>query len=167
MVKAKDVKQSEPNPALHEKLLIKLLHVYWRLTRSLTCGAQGLVVDDQNRVLLIRHTYRSGWHFPGGGVEKNETFKTALTRELREEANVVLTGPIELVGIFSNFRLLPSDHIALFKIRHWQQPEPPKPSREIAAHGFFDLSDLPPDIHPSTRQRLKEVFEDVTQSETW
>ena len=152
---------------LAEKIVAKVLHIYWRLTRSLTCGAQGCVIDDSNKVLLIRHTYRSGWHFPGGGVEKNETFKTALARELREEANIILTGPVELVGLYSNFRHLPSDHIALFEIRNWQQPEPPKPSREIAEHGFFPLDNLPEDIHPATRQRLMEIFHNKTKSETW
>ena len=154
-------------PVILEKLTTKFLHRYWRMTRSLTCGAQGLVIDDQHRVLLIRHTYRAGWHFPGGGVEKNETFNTALTRELREEANIVLTGPAELIGIYANFRLLPSDHIALFKVTEWKQPSPPKPSREIADHGFFTLDNLPQDIHTSTHQRLNEVFHNEPQSDTW
>lgn len=144
-----------------------LLRSYWRLTRSLTIGAQGCVIDPDGRILLIRHTYRPGWHFPGGGVEKNETIETALTRELREEAGIELTGRPRLFGIYANFRYFPSDHIALFVVTEWRQPVPPRPNLEIAAHGFFSPEALPEDTHPSTRARIAEINNAASVPELW
>lgn len=140
---------------------------YWRLSRPLTMGAQGCVIHSDGRFLLIRHTYRPGWHFPGGGVEKNETIETALTRELREEAGIELTGRPQLFGVYANFRYFPSDHIALFVVREWRQPVPPKPNFEIADHGFFSPDALPEDTHSSTRARIDEIKNAIPVSELW
>lgn len=145
----------------------KGLHFYWRMTRSLTMGAQGVVFDDQDRVLLIRHTYRKGWFFPGGGVEKNEGARLAVQRELEEEAGVLCHSEPRLFGLYTNFKSLPSDHIALFLIDEWTQPDPPGPNREIAEHGFFALSDLPEGTVGPVLRRLAEIKGEASQSELW
>ncbi len=148
-------------------LVTKLMQHSWRLTRGLTLGAQAMVIDAQDRILLVRHTYRPGWHFPGGGVERNETVEAALARELREEAGVVLKGRPELFGLYSNFRAFPNDHVALFIARHWEQPAVPEPNHEIAAHGFFGRDGLPSDIGRSAARRLRELFEGEPRSLVW
>lgn len=143
------------------------MQAYWRWTRGLTMGAQGVVMRDDGAVLLVRHGYRPGWHFPGGGVEKNETALTAMHRELHEEAGVEVDGPAELHGLFANFRYFRSDHIALFVVRHWRQPIVPEPNREIAELGFFARDALPEGTVAAVPRRLAEIFDGVAVSPEW
>lgn len=149
------------------RVLRGVLRPWWRLTRGLTLGAQGVVIDENSRILLVRHGYRPGWFFPGGGVERSETLSSALKRELEEEAGVILTAPAALHGVFANNENFPGDHIAVFLVREWQRPNIPSPSMEIAEQDFFALDALPGDTSGGTRRRLAEIFDAAPVSETW
>jgi ADP-ribose pyrophosphatase YjhB (NUDIX family) len=150
-----------------EPAIRRVLHLHWRFSRGLTLGVRGLVFDAQGRVFLVKHSYVTGWHLPGGGVEHGETLGTALTRELREEGNIELLGPPELYGIYWNRRIAWRDHVALYVVRSFRQTAPPQPNSEIVAHGFFPPDALPDGTTVSTRARITEVLGGRDAAEIW
>jgi 8-oxo-dGTP pyrophosphatase MutT (NUDIX family) len=152
---------------LLEAALRRVFHFYWRVKRGATLGVRGLVIDGDSRVLLIRHTYVSGWHLPGGGVETGETMLAALARELKEEGNIELTGVPALHGIYFNRQASRRDHVALFVARDFRQSGAPKPNFEIAECAFFARDALPQGTTKGTRARIAEVFDGVAVSEFW
>ncbi|MEU9206432.1 NUDIX domain-containing protein [Streptomyces sp. NPDC048415] len=55
-----------------------------------TVAAGVLLFDDQDRVLLVDPTYKAGWEFPGGVVERGEAPARAGVREVLEETGITL-----------------------------------------------------------------------------
>jgi ADP-ribose pyrophosphatase YjhB (NUDIX family) len=150
--------------------VIVLMRLSSFLSRSpdiVTLGVQGVLVDDQSRVLLVRHGYRPGWHFPGGGVERGEEIEAALAREVLEETGAIITHPAELIGVYSHFHEYPGDHVVLFMVRNWRRDSVPKPNTEIAEQGFYALDRLPPGVSQGTSRRLAELFGGMKRSHAW
>jgi ADP-ribose pyrophosphatase YjhB (NUDIX family) len=150
-----------------EPIVRRVLHFSWRFTRGMTLGVRAVVVDGDGKVFLVEHSYVSGWHLPGGGVETDETLHVALERELREEGNIELTGPAQLLGVYFNRRISRRDHVAVFIVRSFRQTAPPQPGHEIIGHGFFARDALPADTTRATRERLAEVFDGRAVAEDW
>jgi ADP-ribose pyrophosphatase YjhB (NUDIX family) len=150
-----------------EPLLRRFLHLYWRFARGMTLGVRAVVLDGDNRVFLVKHSYATGWHLPGGGVEVGETFRDALRRELAEEGRIELAGEPVLHGLFFNSQVSRRDHVAVYLIRHFRQDRLPEPNREIIACGFFETSALPAETTEGTRLRISEVLEGRAPIVTW
>jgi ADP-ribose pyrophosphatase YjhB (NUDIX family) len=138
---------------------VRFYQIYFVLKRPMTLGVRAMVLNEaEGTVFLVRHTYVPGWYLPGGGVERRETARQALAKELREEGNIELTGEPELFGLYYNNRSSIRDHVALYVVKRFNQTAPRLPDREIADCGFFPLGALPEATTQSTRRRIAEVM---------
>ncbi|MGX4773467.1 NUDIX domain-containing protein [Bradyrhizobium guangdongense] len=150
-----------------EPLLRRIFHAYFLLVRGMTLGVRAVVLDADNRVFLVKHSYVSGWYLPGGGVDHGETMEQAMRRELKEEGDIELTGDAVLHGIFFNNHVSRRDHVAVYVVRHFRQDRLPEPNREIIECGFFDTAALPAGATPGTRLRIAEVLDGKPPIATW
>jgi 8-oxo-dGTP diphosphatase len=51
-------------------------------------AAAALLRDEQDRILLVKPTYKDGWFLPGGVIEEGESPLAACLRECEEELGV-------------------------------------------------------------------------------
>ena len=94
---------------LRARVVGSTIYAYQRVARftrvgrwPLTIGVRIVVRDGDERVLLVRHTYAPGWHFPGGAVDRRETAVDAAVRELREETGYEGEKARPLASVFAN-----------------------------------------------------------------
>lgn len=148
------------------RIVVWLLHRFFLVSRGMTMGVRAACFNDRSEIFLVRHTYVPGWYMPGGGMEHGETALEALTKELREEGNLVMTEAPELVQVYYNRKTSKRDHVLFYRVTV-EQTAPRLPDREIAESGFFPLDALPEEITDATLRRLKELSGDEARSDYW
>ena len=138
-----------------KKFLYAIYKLPWAITRPITLGVCLLLVKD-GQVLLVKHSYQTGWRFVGGGVKRNETLEQAARREAREEIGAEL-GKLELFGVFTGFYESKSDHTVVFQCTDFTYTG--KKDFEIEQSGFFSLDSLPADILLGPKSRIQEYLQ--------
>jgi len=120
-----------------------------------TVGA--IVVDDDGRVLLLQHEFRtgSGWGIPGGFMERGEQPLAALRRELREEIGLELDAA-ELVCVRTLHR--PQQVEIHFRCRAQRGARAEPQGMEINRVGWFDTGALPPELSPDQRRIIADAL---------
>lgn len=136
------------------RLAYRLYRLSWWITRPTVVGVRTILVQDE-QIVLVRHTYQHHWYFPGGAVKWGESLIAAARREALEEAGVVITGELSLLGMYWSNLEGKNDHIAVFVATEFVIEEP-SDRWEIADCRTFTLQALPTDISPACARRFAE-----------
>jgi NAD+ diphosphatase len=129
-----------------------------RLTQTrFTVTAAGIIVDEKNRVLLLKHRFRpgGGWGIPGGFIEAEEQPEAALRRELREEVGL----EVEDVRLYST-RIFETVKQLEILFRGRAQGSALPQSIEISKAGWFSLEELPAELPEAQQELIRDALKD-------
>lgn len=131
-------------PARVRRWSMRVLHTRFTVT------AGGVVFNDQDQVLLLKHRFRpgSGWGIPGGFLEAAEQPEAGLRRELQEEIQLEVD-EIKILLVRS-FRK-PQQVEILFTAHALNEPKPQ--SVEVEQAEWFDPESLPDEL-PEDQQTI-------------
>lgn len=144
---------------------LKLRRLYWWFVRPVTRGVRAILVNEQGKILLVRHTYGEGWFLPGGKTGRNEKDEDALKRELREELGIHSISKIQKFGEYENTQEYKKDTVVIFVIQSFTMDK--KHHFEIDASNFFDPLTLPKGTSPGTKRRIEEWLGQRKIESTW
>jgi len=128
-------------------------------------GATGLVINDQNEILLQLRKDLNVWGLPGGGMEPGEEPAETVIRETYEETGVIVK-PERVVAVLAG-----TDHFVTYANGHQVavvatvflcRPiagEPKVNDHESLDVRYFSLDALPENILPRHRFRIEKFLE--------
>lgn len=153
--------------AFGHRLIGGAARLYWRVARPRTLGVRAVVIDDQGRIALVRHTYTDHWYLPGAGVKKKESNALALARELREEIALSDFVVDRLLGVYHSLREHKDDHIVVYVVRAGAATIRKADVLEIEDVGWFTPDALPDGVSAATLRRIQEYRDGAIGGGDW
>lgn len=102
-------------------------------------GVTGVIFNENQEVLLFKHTYRqTAWSLPGGYIKSKEHPFEALEREIMEESGFVVSAD-EQLKIRTDRETSRLDVTIVGKYIGGEF----NPSHEVSEYGFFAFVNLP------------------------
>jgi len=122
----------------------------------LMVGAAILVLDAQNRLLMMKRSDSGCWGLPGGATEPGEIVEEAAKRETFEEVSLNV-GEMSLFGVFSGpelyYQYPNGDEVynvtVVYLSREWRGDV--KLNGEHTEWGWFTTDEIPEDVSPPIR----------------
>lgn len=113
------------------RLGFALARVWWWLITPQHEGAV-VAIHVGPALLLVRCSYRVGWHLPGGSVRRDERPEAAARRELVEEIGLAVT-ELHLAGTACGIWDGRRDRVYFFELRLAELPKLRLDNREVVA----------------------------------
>ena len=115
----------------------------------------GILIHYKEEVLLFKRSnkvrYNGNWSVPGGHIEMNENAEQAAKRETFEETMIMISGPIDEIGIYD-------ERFALFS-KSLDSKVEPVIDEEHDHWGWFEINNLPSPLAPFVADGIGTIYE--------
>jgi ADP-ribose pyrophosphatase YjhB (NUDIX family) len=118
----------------------------------------GIVVDDEDRVLVIRRRDTGDWQAPGGVLELDESFEAGVRREVAEETGVVVEVG-RLTGVYKNV----SRGVVALVFRCKALSAAASSTDEASEIRWITRDEVRQSMSPAFAVRVFDAFEDATR----
>ena len=142
--------------ALWRRTPAKIRRLGIRISQAkFTVTAGAVVVDEQGRILLLKHEFRagSGWGIPGGFMNQGEQPQEAVRREVREEIGLELER-VELVFVRTLKKICQVEVYFRAAPRGTSHPR----SIEIKSAAWFKPEELPEGLSHDQREIIGHIL---------
>jgi ADP-ribose pyrophosphatase YjhB (NUDIX family) len=134
-----------------------------RTASGLSVAASAVILDGQDRVLLVRREDTGLWGLPGGVMEPGERVSEAVRREVAEETGLEVR-PERLVGVYSDPDLVvvypgvaALQPVVLCFACEVDDGTPRAMPPETSDVGYFAVGSLPPLVE-AHRERITDAL---------
>jgi 8-oxo-dGTP diphosphatase len=129
-------------------------YILWLAHAKFVIGVSGVILNERNQVLLLRHRYwqEGSWGLPGGYANAGEKLEEALAREVREETGYAVN-VLSLLRVTSGYRL----HVEVSYAGRLAGGEFKLDPGEVLEARFFSASELPAGLLDADRELVRLV----------
>ena len=141
------------------KIAYKIILLIWFFTRPTVKGVYVAVWYDQ-KILVIKNSYKKRYTLPCGRLKKNEDPLDAAVRELYEEVNIKLdASQLLFVGKYIGRYTYATDEGHFFEIKMAQRPAVQADDREVIWARFLSVEDtMQLKLNPAVRSYLNDRY---------
>ena len=119
------------------RLAYKVVTALWFFTRP-TINGVFIAVWHQNKILIVKNSYRNWYIFPCGGIKRNEDREQAAVRELYEEVGIAVDlEALRYAGNFAERYKYALDNGFFYEIELADVPEIEIDNREVVWARFM------------------------------
>ncbi len=119
----------------------------------------GIVVSDDDRVLVIRRDDNGHWEAPGGVLELGESFEDGVRREVLEETGLAISVE-RLSGVYKNL----THGIVALVFRCRPAPGDTHPTAEAREVRWMTREQVEASMNPAFAVRVLDAFDDHVHS---
>ena len=127
--------------------------MYWKIFKPKTFGSKAILLFEGN-ILLVKNINVGQWSLPGGKIEKNESPRECILRELNEELEITKCDVSYKLGEYISEKEGKKDTVYVFIIKLTSYDF--KKGWEMEDAKWFSFDSLPTEISSATLRRVLE-----------